>query len=167
MWFKMQACVLMQSMFVNHTLFSAFSMTTFTPTHWKKCHYPNQAHKVMCQSTLVVDRAPPATQPSPTAATSHGGCTHANHLRKVCCFNHVFLFPVLLIFECMIVPFIGIEDLSGRIPLYYFVEQLFEGSSIVLTGRCIVHTCSFLCKHSKLLLLLNTQSYYTIPVQVH
>ena len=85
----------------------------------------------------------------------------------LCCFNRVFLFPVLLILECVIVPLIGIEDLSGRIPLYYFVEQLFKGSSIVLTGRCIVHTCSFLCKHSKLLLLLNTQSYYTIPVQVH
>jgi len=76
-------------------------------------------------------------------------------LHYICCFSRVFLFPVLRIFEYVIFPFIGIEDLSGRIPLYYFVEQLFEGSSIVLTGRCIVHTCSFLCKLPKLLVLLN------------
>ena len=56
----------------------------------------------------------------------------------LCCFNRVFLFPVLLILECVIVPFIGIEDLSGRIPLYYFVEQLFEGISIVLTGKLLL-----------------------------
>jgi len=54
----------------------------------------------------------------------------------LCCFN-----SVLLMFECVTVPFIGIEDLSGRIPLYYFVEQLFEGSSIVLTGRYIPCSC--------------------------
>ena len=57
----------------------------------------------------------------------------------------VLLFPVsVLIFECVIAPFIGIEDLSGQIPLYYFIEQLFEGISIVLTGRCI--TCLFWSK---------------------
>ena len=50
----------------------------------------------------------------------------------LCCFNHV-----LLMFECVTVPFIGIEDLSGRVPLYYFVEQLFEGISIVLTGKLL------------------------------
>ena len=55
----------------------------------------------------------------------------------LCCFSRVFLLPVLLIFECVIAPFIGIEDLSGRIPLYYFVEQLFEGISIVLTGKLL------------------------------
>jgi len=66
----------------------------------------------------------------------------------LCCFNCVFLLPVLLIFECMIVPFIGIEDLSGRIPLYYFVEQLFEGLSSNFTqmaNKCQrLHVCFLL-----------------------
>ena len=81
----------------------------------------------------------------------------------LCCFSRVFLLPVLLIFECVIAPFIGIEDLSGRIPLYYFVEQLFEGSSIVLTGKCI--TCSCVNYYTYIAteqLIQYMQSYHTI-----